>query len=153
MRKARTLITIDAPAKHENGVSVFVPTYIMQVTCPGTKDVLWVGVEKDQAKQGQWSQTELPSDGKKKKKKPWDCLLPILPRWSLSYAPPTYSAQKPKNTKFNSNFFGLALNNRLMAYNAYSTHGRPTTTQSQAEHENLHQNVMRRSGSGNIASA
>lgn len=68
MRKARTLITIDAPAKHENGVSVFVPTYIMQVTCSGTKDVLWVGVEKDQAKQGQWSQTELPSDGKKKKK-------------------------------------------------------------------------------------
>lgn len=44
----------------------------MQVTCSGTKDVLWVGVgkhgavEKDQAKQGQWSQTELPSDEKKK---------------------------------------------------------------------------------------
>lgn len=46
----------------------------------------------------------------------------------------TYSAQKPKNTKFNSNFFGLALNNRLMAYEyvcTYSTYGRPTTTQFQ----------------------
>lgn len=101
----------------------------MQVTCSGTKDVLWVGVgkhgavEKDQAKQGQWSQTELPSDDLG--------LFASNSSQMVTVLRATYSAQKPKNIKFNSNFFGLALNNRLMAYEyvcTYSTYGRPTTT-------------------------
>lgn len=67
----------------------------MQVTCSGTKDVLWVGVgkhgavEKDQAKQGQWSQTELPSDEKKKN-------LGIVCFQFFTVLRATYSAQKPK---------------------------------------------------------
>lgn len=71
--KARTLMTIDAPAKHENGVSVFVPR--LHTLCrwhvPERKMFFGLGNmgpwRKTKQRQGQWSQTELPSDEKEKK--------------------------------------------------------------------------------------